>query len=77
MWRLPKARFEAHTWSCLPPITPPRGFTASHPWANLWPWGSYPAPAAVLVGGDRDSSAAPLPADGDALWFRGLTLGQP
>ena len=33
--------------------------------------------AGSLVGGDRDSPTAPLPADGDAFWFRGLALGQP
>jgi hypothetical protein len=39
--------------------------------------GPFPVPAGVLVGRDRDSPATPLPADGDAFWFRGLTLGQP
>ena len=39
--------------------------------------GPLPVPAAFLVGRDQDSPAAPLPADGDALWFRGLALGQP
>jgi hypothetical protein len=34
-------------------------------------------PVGVLVGRDQDSPAAPLSADGDAFWFRGLALGQP
>jgi hypothetical protein len=39
--------------------------------------GPLPVPAGISVSGDRDSPAAPLAADGDAFWFRGLTLGQP
>jgi hypothetical protein len=34
-------------------------------------------PARLVMGRDQDSPTTSLPADSNALWFRGLTLGQP